>query len=246
MGLRGGSEPEADARYLRRLLTQESEPRLVAKLFAELPAYARAYPEAPFSGEALYYVALLHAEQRNDAAALRYALRSAYLYPSGERTDDALRLLARIIERNGRWHIGYEEAASLARLPAARDSDARFVSAVRRLRRLDAPEIREAALDEARAFLEQYRGGPYMNEGLALTAGILRDLGRPSEAAEYLAAIVVSGPDSKGWAGNVLDLARLYRGPLGNRRRAEILLRAVIEGAPDSYEATTAADLLAQ
>ena len=243
-GVRGGSRPDADARYLRRLLTQESEPRLTEKLLADLPRYARTYPDAAFAGEALYYTALLYAERADDPNALRYALRSAYVYPGGDRTSDALRLVARLLERNEQWGIDYEHAAAVARLPAAPDLYARFLAAVRSLQQFEIPALNRAALAEARAFLEQYGGGTLVDEGLAVTAEVLRDLNRPAEAAGYLAAIVVSGPESEDWPAYTLELAELYRGRLSNPERAEILLRALIEAAPDSAEAATAEELL--
>ncbi|MFW6260581.1 MAG: tetratricopeptide repeat protein [Spirochaetota bacterium] len=241
---RGGSDAASDETFLRRLLSQEGDRRLEEQLLADLPEYARRYPDAAFSGEALYFAALLHAERGEDPDALRYAIRSAYLYPDGDRVDDALRLAARLLERNRRWGIAYDDTVELSTTPADRSLAARFLAGIRGLSRFDERELNEAAVAEVRAFLTQYGSGDYVADGLALAADLLLDVGRVDEAAGYLAALAVNAPQSDQWPAAVLKLAELYLGPLRDRGRAEILLEALVENRPDSPQAAEARDLM--
>ncbi|MFP4113521.1 MAG: tetratricopeptide repeat protein [Spirochaetota bacterium] len=244
-GARGGADAATDARYLRGLLSQQSDAAVVDELLAALPAYAARYPESEFAGDALFFNAMLHAENSRDAQALRFAVRAAYLYPRGEHSDDALRLVARLFERNRDWGLGYSEAVSISRLPAAEGQDARLLSAVERLAGLNSRVLREAALEEARHFLTQYANGSYLQEGLAITADLLISLDRPDEAAGYLAALAVGGPDERDvWPEYTVKLAELYLGTLSSPSRARMLLRAVVEEAPESEAAERARTLL--
>lgn len=240
---RGGADAGSDEAFLRRLLAQEGDRRLEDQLLADLPEYARRYPEEEFSGEALYFAALLHAERDDDPDALRFALRSAYLYPRGERTDDALRLAARLLERNRHWDLSYDDAVEVSNVPVAEGTDARFLAGILRLSRLDEQELTEAAVREVRTFLTEYGSGPHLADGLSLAAELLLDLGRVEEAAGYLAALAVNAPESEEWPAAVLQLAKLYLGPLRDRVRAEILLEALTEHRPDSPEAREAREL---
>lgn len=241
---RGGADAASDEAFLRRLLSQEGDRRLEEQLVVDLPHYARRYPDAAFSGEALYFAALLRAERHEDPDALRLAVRSAYLYPDGERFDDAIRLAARLLERNRAWGIAYDDAVELSSPPSAGAAEARFLAAIRRMSRFDERELRVAAVAEAKAFLSQYGSGEYAAEGLALAAELLLDLGDVDEAAGYLAALAVTAPQSEQWPQAVLELGRLYLGPLANRGRAEILFEALAEHRPDSPEAARARDLM--
>lgn len=241
---RGGADAASDEAFLRRLLSQEGDRRLEDQLLADLPEYARRYPEAEFSGEALYFAAMLHAERGDDPDALRFAVRSAYLYPRGERTDDALRLAARLVERNRRWDLSYDDAVEVSKVPVAEEPDARFLAGILSLSRLDERELTEAAVREVRTFLSEYGSGPYLADGLSLAADLLLDLGRVEEAAGYFAALAVNAPQSDEWPAAVLQLAKLYLGPLGDRGRAEILLEALVEHRPGSPEASEAGNLM--
>lgn len=268
----GGPDAASEERYLRRMLEQPGEPRLVDLLLLDLPAYARRYPDAAFAPEALTFAALLAAELGRDPEALAWAVRAAHRYPGAERTPDALRLAARLLERNRGWQIDLTDAASLARLPVDDPPDARVLAGVAKLARLagvtiaagDAASgasashpradgsptvsrvnrpLAEAALAEARAFLEQYAGGPLVDDGLRLTADLLLALDRPDEAAGYLAGLVVTRGGSPLWPRAALDLAELYLGELEDPDRARVLLEAIVEQAPDSAEAERAREL---
>ncbi|MFW6293656.1 MAG: hypothetical protein ACOC7V_15220, partial [Spirochaetota bacterium] len=133
-GGRGGSDPASDERYLRNLLEQTGDRMLRERLLIELPEYARRYPSEQFAGEALYFAALLAAEDGDDRRALRFSIRSAYLFPDGPRAMDAVRLVVRLFERNRSWDVAFEAAARLTDLPGETqgDSDRRLLEAIRR------------------------------------------------------------------------------------------------------------------
>jgi TolA-binding protein len=69
-------------------------------------------------------------------------------------------------------------------------------------------------------------------------------LDRPREAAGYLAALVLASPDSAIWPDYTLRLAELYLDELADSERATILLRALVEHAPQTEAAARARELL--
>ncbi|MFW6313873.1 MAG: tetratricopeptide repeat protein, partial [Spirochaetota bacterium] len=109
---------------------------------------------------------------------------------------------------------------------------------------LEDPELAEAALAEAKGFLERYTESSLVPQALGLTSDLLIRLDREEEAAGYLAALVVGNPESPLWAEYGLKLGRLYLGPLRDEERAQIVLKAVVEGAPESEAAAEAETLL--
>jgi len=159
---------------------------------------------------------------------------------------DAVRLVARLFERNRGWDVEFDAAARITDLPAenAGDSDERLLEGIRRLSALDDPALVEAALAEAKEFLHEYTSSSLVPQALGLTGDLLVRLGREEEAAGYLAALVVGNPESSLWADYSLELARLYLGPLRHEERAEIVLKAIVEGAPESEAAEEARALL--
>ncbi|MFW5683744.1 MAG: hypothetical protein ACOC1I_02735 [Spirochaetota bacterium] len=240
----GGASAETDAEYLRGLLAQPDDGMVRRYLSEELPRYAADYPDAPFAGASLYFAAMIAAEERLDASALRFALRSAYLYPDGERAHDALRLVARLFDRNRSWRVGYDYLSRLASPPGDTASrDTRHFEAVRRLGDSAAPPLGAAALEEARSFLVLHSDSELVPEALAFIAETLTALGREDEASAYLAALVLTDPDRERWPGHALKLARIYL-DRGDAERARILLVALDENAPASAEARTAREVL--
>ncbi len=243
---RGGSDAASDERYLRNMLEQTGDRMLKEQLLVELPEYARRYPTEEFAGEALYFASLLGAEEADDPHALRLAIRSAYLFPDGPRAIDSVRLVVRLFERNRSWDVEFDAAARLTDLPGRSfgDSDARLLEGIRRLSALEDPVLAEAALAESKSFLREYTASSLVPHALGLTADLLIRLGREEEAAGYLAALVVGNPESSLWPAYSLELAELYLGPLRDDERAEIVLKALVEGAPESEAADEARTLL--
>jgi hypothetical protein len=241
-GLRGESNPAADERYLRRMLAQDTDDAIAETLLGDLPAFARFYPDEPFSGNALFFAALIAAERGEDLRSLLFALRSAYRYPDGERATDALRHVAGLAEANLDWGVNYDALVGLTSVPAAAEPNDRMLAMVRALGRIEA--LREAALEEAQRLLREHGSGVPRVGLLAAAGELLVELGRPAEAATYLAAIAVTETSAPEWAPATLALAELYLGPLEDRTRAEYLLRAILENAPESDEAARARDSL--
>ncbi len=257
----GSSEREeqaADEAYLRQMLAQPVDSRLRKRLEVSLAAHASLYPTSDFAGAALYFAALLHAERAADLEAFGLALRSAYVYPSGERVGDAVRLAALLLERNPSWNTAFDTAATLATIPDATDSvaseggdlspgaDGRLLSLAIELIQAGTEEFTRLGAEQAEALLILFPGTSLEAAALAVLAESSLQLEQSEATAQYLAMIVLRHPKNDLWAPSALALAELYRGELRDPERAKVLLRAIIENAPDSREASEAQRLLAE
>lgn len=237
------SDQQEDERYLRGLLRQPGDRRVREELLRALPRHAARFPDSSYAGEALYFAALIYAEQHNDIDALRYALRSAYVYPDGPRSADTLRLVARLFERNPSWDATFELASGLVDLPSpGTDAELRLIRLANKLYASPLVSLREIGVSQARYVFDVAPHTGYAPEVLATVAYGYELVGRHEEAAQYYAMLVLRHLDSDLWAESALRLLRLYDGPLDDPDRARVLANALAERAPDSPQAREAGD----
>lgn len=244
-------EQAADEAYLRQMVAQPADPLLDTRLSSSLLAHATRYPDSDFAGAALYFAAMLLAEREEDIEALGPALRSAYLYPSGERADDSIRLAALLFERNTGWRRSFEVASLVttgseldARSDSAdiglADADSRLLSLSTKLIQAETEEFTRLGIDQAQALLVLFPDTSLEVPTLTVLAEGSLQLGESRDAAQYLAMITLRHPENDLWAPSTLALAELYRDDLRDPEREEVLLRAIIENAPQSREAAEA------
>lgn len=258
-----GSDPERAARALSRLIAQSEDRAVAEELLHELPVFLAAYPDHPFSADASFHLGLLLHARGEDARALVRLLRVSYRFPESELADDAIRLAIQITELNrSAWgpiteqlYLIIEEAKVV--VPGQTSTwralrAAGFVEAIAAL----PPDFRwqqqvqdsfsHAALVEAREFVRDYPRHAALPATLLLIAEQLVLQGQPAEASSYLALIVTAYPAAEVWEQAALRLGQLHLEQLKDERRARIVLIAVIERSPQSDEAATARELLAE
>lgn len=240
----------AEERYLRSLLVQTDDPRVRPSLAAGLESFTTRFPQSPFASEALYYRAVLHAEDGSDARALAVALRSMRVYPDGPRRHDCIRLMSQLVDRNrAEWGL---DMASVTMLVEPGDygneDDERAYSVVSSLESIAGNNhvLRRAAIEQARGFLSLYPASELTPDALVSLARMLESDGAPEEAASYLAVAVIGWQESGLWPESAMRLADLYDGSLNDRARAEILYRAVIERLPGTEYAEEARQKVGQ
>ena len=244
------SAPAREERFLRTLLNQPDDPRVRDELARGLTRFAGRYPDAPFASEALYFRALLHAEDGEDALALARALRAIRIYPDGPRVHDAIRLMSRLVERNREeWALDLETVTSLTTIPSSgEDLEWRAYSVGSLLyaavRRSESDALADAALDESRAFVERFPHSRFVPDSLLIIAELLSARRMYADAASYLAVVVIGWQEHPEWIRAALRLGRLYSAELADPERAGIVLRAVVERMPATDEAAAARDLL--
>jgi hypothetical protein len=232
------SVQQRDQEYLQSLLAQPSDRAVRDELLLALPSHAERFPDAAFAAQALLFTGLLHAESGNDRSALAFAMRSAYLYPEGAYSDAAVRLAARLLERNPQWDETFELAAELVDLPSVSlEPELRLVALSNALYTTSQRDLHRIGVEASEYALKVEPLSPYSPQVLATVAYGYELLDEPARAAEHYAMIALRHLDSELWEESVLRLITLYEQKLDDPVRVAILSKALLERSPNSPQA---------